>query len=180
MFQCGFPHHGSVRVTLHPCMQAISGIILKCTIEKTNGTSVIIHFLKHKCWGHIWKCIVENHNCIIAADKLFKGTFENAQWGKAKHMELLWLCIPADRHFKTHTIWGFIWKCTVEKSYFQDPIMKILWKTFCVKLSLDIHILRHTGERTLACDICDICAPPPSWYWHHQSNSRYFCEMCTS
>ena len=33
--------------------------------EMPNATSVIIYSLEHKCWGHIWKCIVEKSQIIV-------------------------------------------------------------------------------------------------------------------
>ena len=50
----------------------------------------------------------------IFSGRKFEETFENAQWRKIIQMQPMWLC---NLHLLRQAIWGYIWKCTVEKSH---------------------------------------------------------------
>ena len=149
---------------MRPFWKEISGVIWKCTVEKsqTNAINATFHPFRQ---GHIWKrsgeksykCNQAMWLCLLWSE-LFQSTFENARWKKYKYKykcnfasiqaghlwkhlkthsgEKSYKCKNVTRHLLWQAIWGHIWQRTVEKS--QTNATNVTMPALIQSLSIDI------------------------------------------
>ena len=139
---------------------------LKKTVKyKTNATSVIIHAPIHVFWWYLWKCIVEKNQSKCyqcdhgSANQSYLRTLLKTHSGKSKHNATNDLI---------QVLWGFIWKCTAEKSQINatsvimHATIKVLWihiwtctvekiQTRATVVNIHATIQEFWGHRKLMC-----------------------------
>ena len=103
--------------------QAILEDIWKRTVEKSqrNAFSVTLHPPRHASWRHIqqhsWEKSTRAISVIIHPPK-------QALWKDIYRTHSIWIATNVLLHAMTHTIWGDIWKHTVERN---QTIMQSVW-----------------------------------------------------